>query len=102
MLTSPSLLNHHDQQALPELSKTYFDIQPPRGQGGNFMQDMLGSLMGGGQQGGGGNKDAAPMPVRHAPPPALPPKQDVAAAEHGEGGTGGSAPGTDGEGLDLD
>ena len=57
-------------QALPRLSQIYYDIQPARGQGGNFMQEMLGSLMGGG--GGPGSSDAAPAPVRHAPPPRVP------------------------------
>lgn len=52
---------------MPQLSQIYFDMQPPRGQGGNFMQEMLGSLMGGGNASDG--KSANPVTIRHAPPP---------------------------------
>lgn len=60
---------------MPQLSQIYFDMQPPRGQGGNFMQEMLGSLMGGGASGGGDSsngKSATPVTIRHAPPPRMP------------------------------
>jgi hypothetical protein len=53
---------------MPQLSQIYFDIQPARGQGGNFMQEMLGSLMGG----GAANKDSpTPTPIRRAAAPKI-------------------------------
>ena len=67
----PTFLRPVCQKALPSLSEIYFDMQPPRGQGGNFMQEMLGNLMGGGAS-SADNKSATPAPVRHAPPPRFP------------------------------
>jgi hypothetical protein len=78
---------------MPQLSQIYFDVQPPRGQGGNFMQDMLGSLMGGGSN---DSKDATPAPIRRAPPPRLPILEGDQAAESS------AADATAEEELDLD
>ncbi|UZJ55329.1 hypothetical protein CBS101457_004649 [Exobasidium rhododendri] len=83
-------------QVLPQLSQIYFDVQPPRGQGGNFMQDMLGSLMGGGGSGDSSSKGATPAPIRRAPPPRLPLLEGGGKEETSTGDS------TAGEELDLD
>lgn len=84
-------------QVLPDLSKIYFDIQPPRGGNANFMQDMLGSLMGGGGQSGSNTQTTV---VRHAPAPALPSKV-IEAAKSGAAAGAAQPAGTEDD-LDLD
>jgi hypothetical protein len=83
------------EATLPELSKIYFDIQPPRAANPNFMQDILGSLMGGGAKDGAGAQTTV---VRQAPPPII--LKKAAAAAIGQGQEA-SAAGDDEE-LDLD
>lgn len=73
--------NEYFDSVLPDLSKIYFDIQPQRGGNANFMQDMLGSLMGGGGSSGSNTQTTV---VRHAPAPAVPSKL-IEAAKSGAG-----------------
>jgi golgi to ER traffic protein 4 len=85
-------------QVLPDLSKIYFDIQPPRGGNANFMQDMLGSLMGGGDSSGSNTQTTI---VRHAPAPSLPSKVIEAAKSGAAAGIAQPAEAGE-EDLDLD
>lgn len=74
----------HRPQTIPTISKSYFGMQPSRAQG-NFMQDMLSSLMGGGQQpkqgqiAGGAPEPIQPLIIKQVPQPVF---QSTAEDEH--------------------